>query len=90
MPASYGLCVSTPGAHDATGGRRPPGAKEEPMATESVVASIEGPKGKADIMEVTGDGGPTTYAVSFSGQETAFLTLGEAYIEAGEMTGNPT
>ena len=59
-------------------------------ASKSSVASVEGPKGKAEISEVTGDGGPTTHAVAFNGKETPFLTLGEAYIEAGEMAGSPT
>ncbi|MEK9659600.1 MAG: hypothetical protein VW450_06635 [Chloroflexota bacterium] len=60
------------------------------VSTKSVVASVEGPKGKADIYEVISGSGPTTYEVSFKGKETPFLSLGEAYIEAGDKVGSPT
>lgn len=65
------------------------------MANSSdVVATVDGPRGSADILEVpqaAGDGGQRLeYVVSFGGQQQTFLSLGEAYITAGELTGADT
>ena len=62
------------------------------MATKSVLTTIEGPNGKAELYEVE-DGAKhveTEYVVEFNGKEYKFTTMGEAYIEAGTLTGTPT
>ena len=62
------------------------------MAEETVFATVEGPKGTAEIVEVVDEAaGPLSpeYQVRFKGKSTAYKTLGEAYIEAGEAVGNP-
>jgi len=63
------------------------------MATKSVLTTIEGPNGKADLYEVEGGGGAHVeieYVVEFKGESHKFLTMGEAYIEAGVLAGTPT
>ncbi len=59
-----------------------------------VVATVEGPKGTAEIHEVpqtAGDGGQRlVYEVHFGGQKQTFPALGEAYIVAGELSGAQT
>lgn len=59
--------------------------------TESVVTSLEGPKGKAEIFEivqpVAGGGQRFEYEVHSGGQQQRVLTLGEAYIIAKEIAG---
>lgn len=59
-----------------------------------VVATVDGPLGKAEILEIpraAGDGGQRLeYIVDFNGKEQTFLSLGEAYITAGELSGAPT
>jgi hypothetical protein len=59
--------------------------------TEEVVDTIEGPKGKADIIEimrpVAGSGVEIEYAVLFDGKRTDFRSLGEAHVLANQLTG---
>ncbi|MFN0070078.1 MAG: hypothetical protein ACKVVP_01140 [Chloroflexota bacterium] len=59
-----------------------------------VVATVEGPLGTAEILEVpqlAGDGGQRLeYVVSYGDQRQTFLSLGEAYITAGELSGADT
>lgn len=62
------------------------------MAQESLFATVEGPNGKAEIIEFVDDAaGPLApvYEVRFNKKSTAYKTLGEAYIEAGEAVGKP-
>ena len=60
------------------------------MANQAAVAVVEGPKGKAEIYEVFTSGRPLEYEVRFQGETVMYMTLGEAYIEAGEKTGTDT
>lgn len=60
------------------------------MTAEAPVAVVEGPKGKAEIFEVFGDGRNLEYQVKFEGKTETYKSLGEAYIEAGEMVGTKT
>jgi hypothetical protein len=53
---------------------------------EPPVAVIEGPKGKAEIYESVVRN-IIEYEVRFNGQSKIFNNLGEAYIEAGELSG---
>jgi hypothetical protein len=53
---------------------------------EQQVAVVEGPKGKAEIIEVI-EPGKMEYRVQFEGQKEVFKSLGEAYIMAGEKVG---
>ena len=62
------------------------------MAQETVFATVEGPKGTAEIVEVVDDAAGSlapVYEVRFNKKSTAYKTLGEAYIEAGEAVGKP-
>ena len=54
------------------------------------VAVVEGPKGKAEIYEVMGDNKITEYQVKMADKAQSYKSLGEAYIEAGEMAGTKT
>jgi hypothetical protein len=60
------------------------------MAEEPPVAVIEGPKGKAELMEIWENGRLIEYQVRFEGQTESFANIGEAYIVAGEKTGTKT
>ena len=60
------------------------------MANEAPVAVVEGPKGKAEIYEVFGDGRNLEYKVTHNGKTDIYKSLGEAYIEAGELVGTKT
>lgn len=65
------------------------------MATKdgsrTLVHTVEGPKGKATLYEVisTGQAQPK-YEVEFGGATSSFNNMGEAYIEAGNLSGTPT
>lgn len=59
------------------------------MADEQV-AVVEGPKGKAEIIEVWTDGRLIEYQVRFKGKSESCSNIGEAYIEAGEKVGTKT
>ena len=53
--------------------------------------TIEGPKGKAGLFEVISSGqAQPKYEVDFGGATTSFSSMGEAYIEAGVLSGTPT
>jgi hypothetical protein len=60
------------------------------MTTEAPVAVVEGPKGKAEIFEIFGDGRNLEYKVVCGDKTESYKSLGEAYIEAGEMVGTKT
>jgi len=62
------------------------------VTSNEVVAVVEGPKGKAEILEVPDAAGRgVEYKVRFQGEggpyEEKFLTMGEAYITAKEKAG---
>jgi len=56
------------------------------VANEEPIAVIEGPKGKAEIFEYA-VGTILEYRVTFDDQSKTFNNLGEAYIEAEELSG---
>lgn len=60
------------------------------MPEQTSLAVVDGPKGKAEIVEVYETGKPPIYQVQFNGQKQEFKSLGEAYIEAGERAGVKT
>ncbi|MCH7608026.1 MAG: hypothetical protein IIC94_05610 [Chloroflexi bacterium] len=63
------------------------------MAQETVFATVEGPKGKAEVVEVVDEAAAMLvpeYQVRFNNTTTTYKTLGEAYIEAGLAVGAPT
>lgn len=51
-----------------------------------VVAVVEGPKGRAEVVEVPADRN-VEYEVVFNGQRERFKSMGEAYITAKEKAG---
>ena len=59
------------------------------MADEQV-AVVEGPKGKAEIVEVWTDGRLAEYQVRFKGDVEVCANIGMAYIAAGEKAGVKT
>jgi hypothetical protein len=59
------------------------------MASEAPVAVIEGPNGKAEIFEFLVRN-IIEYQVKFNDQTKTFNNLGEAYIEANELSGAQT
>ena len=62
------------------------------MGTRTSITTVEGPNGTAELFEVAEDGSAvaTEYAVDFNGKTQTFMTMGEAYIEAGVQAGTPT
>ena len=58
--------------------------------SDTPVAVVEGPKGKAEIYEVLEEDKQQVYLVRFQGHMEVYRSLGEAYIEAGEKTGTKT
>jgi hypothetical protein len=60
------------------------------MTAEAPVAVVEGPKGKAEIYEIFGDGRNLEYQVKHNGKTDIYKSLGEAYIEAGNLVGTKT
>lgn len=61
---------------------------------KALVATCDGPLGKAEIYEVpleNADGGlQLQYEVLFEGKVETYRALGEAYLVAGEKSGSPT
>ncbi len=66
------------------------------MAERELITTIEGPKGKAEVYEVSEGGSPTsatsgvmssTYEVVMGSSTETVMTLGEASIVAHEMSG---
>jgi hypothetical protein len=60
-------------------------------ATETVVATIEGPGGTAEVIELQTPGKATEYETRFRGKHETlkwvFPSMGEAYIEAKAYAG---
>jgi hypothetical protein len=55
----------------------------------SVVTTVEGPKGSADVVEIFAEGSnQPTYQVHFQGKVDNYVTEGEASIEAVAIVGN--
>ena len=55
---------------------------------ESIVTTVEGPRGKAEIVEVFKDGSnQPEYQVRFGGKSFPYNSEGEASIDASEMVG---
>ena len=57
------------------------------MAEEEQIAVLEGPKGKAEIIEVWEGGRLVGFEVRSGGNAVPCSNIGEAYIEAGEQAG---
>lgn len=57
------------------------------MAEEEQIAVLEGPKGKAEIIEVWDGGRLVGFEVRSGGNAVSCSNIGEAYIEAGEQAG---
>lgn len=59
-------------------------------ATTSVIATVEGPEGTAEVLEVQ-TGNKTEYETRFKGKhetlQWVFPSMGEAYIEAKKCAG---
>lgn len=60
------------------------------MTIEPPVATVEGPKGTADIFELWSGGKLVEYEVRFEGKVEKCVNIGEAYIYAGEKVGVKT
>ena len=64
------------------------------MAETTLLTTIDGPKGKAEIFEVVqpveSGGQRFEYEVRYNGQTETCKALGEAYIVAGEHAGVKT
>lgn len=59
--------------------------------TRTLLHTVEGPNGSASLYEVVSPGqAQPSYEVDFGGTTTTFKSMGEAYIEAGVMSGTPT
>ena len=55
----------------------------------SVITTVEGPNGSADVVEIFADGSnQPTYQVHFQGKIDNYVTEGEASIEAMETVGS--
>jgi hypothetical protein len=61
------------------------------MAEDSLIATVEGPRGTAEIYEIekpdTGQTIEVEYAVVFQGQRHGFPSMGEAHLLANELVG---
>lgn len=58
------------------------------MAEATKIEVIAGPKGDAEIYELYEANQPLQYNIHFKGQQSeVFMTLGEAYLEAGKKAG---
>ena len=61
---------------------------EEAISSETPIAVIEGPKGKAEIYEyLVREQNIIEYQVKCNGEVKTYNNLGEAYIDAGELAG---
>jgi hypothetical protein len=61
-----------------------------PEAREESIAEVEGPKGTAEILEVTVAGErilEVEYVVMFNGERSSAPSLGEAHLLANQMVG---
>ncbi len=59
-------------------------------ASDTPVAVVEGPKGRAEIFEIYGPGQPLIYQLKIGDEVIEYKSLGEAYIDAGERVGTKT
>jgi hypothetical protein len=59
-------------------------------SSDETVAVVEGPKGKAEIIEIWSGGRLIEYQVRYNGEIEKHPNIGEAYIAAGEKTGTKT
>ena len=60
------------------------------MADEVLITEVEGPRGKAEIFEITLPTGKiieVEYAVVFGKDRKGFPSLGEAHLHANQVTG---
>ena len=58
--------------------------------SRTLLTTVEGPKGTAELYEST-DGGPQpTYEVVCGSETQSFKSMGEAYITAGVLVGTKT
>jgi hypothetical protein len=56
--------------------------------TEEIIATVEGPNGTAQVIEVPTNGGKSLeYQARFKGTSETFKSMGEAYITAKEKAG---
>ena len=55
--------------------------------SDTLVETVEGPNGKAEVHEVQESRSEIVYEVRFAGQTERFDSIGEAYIEAGMKAG---
>lgn len=60
------------------------------MADQDVVTVVEGPNGKAEVIEIWTPGKAMEYEVHFKDRTITYKSMGEAYIEAGELAGTKT
>jgi hypothetical protein len=60
------------------------------VTTETPITVVEGLKGKAEIFSVKGEDGQPAYEVRFAGKRKSYVTIGEAYLDAGEQAGVKT
>jgi hypothetical protein len=58
--------------------------------SEDSVAVVDGPKGRAEILEIWAGGRLIEYKVKFGERIESYANIGEAYIAAGEKSGTPT
>ena len=60
-------------------------------SSRTLLHTVEGPKGQAALFEVISSAqAKPQYEVDFGGTTTSFRSMGEAYIEAGNLSGTPT
>jgi hypothetical protein len=55
--------------------------------SKTLVETVEGPSGKAEVHEIQESRSSIVYEVRFGGQAERFDSIGEAYIEAGMKAG---
>ena len=58
--------------------------------SRTLLNTVEGPKGKAELYEVVDSGPQPVYEVVCGGTTQSFRSMGEAYITAGELAGTKT
>ena len=59
-------------------------------SSRTLLTTVEGPKGKADLFEVVDSGPQPSYEVTCGSTTQIFKSMGEAYITAGELVGTKT
>ena len=60
------------------------------MPDPVLITEVEGPRGTAEIYEITVPAGPVIeveYAVVFGTERAGFRSLGEAHLHANQLTG---